>query len=207
VEPTVFYEYMADIGALVKKAGLLSVCHSNGYINPEPLRTLCKSLDAANIDLKGFSEPFYHDLSGGSLQPVLDSLKIYRQEKVHLEITNLIIPTKNDDAGMLREMCLWIRKELGPETPVHFSRFYPLYKLKNLPPTPVSTLETARATALSAGLEYVYIGNVPGHEAENTFCPKCKKAVIKRAGYMVGEIRLKDGKCSFCGKPIHGIWA
>jgi len=206
VEPTIFYEYMVDIGELVKKAGLLNVCHSNGFINPEPLRNLCKTMDAANIDLKGYSEDFYREVCSGELQPVLEALKIYRKEKVHLEITNLMIPTKNDDMSVLGEMCLWIKKELGSETPIHFSRFYPLYKLKSLPPTPVSTLEKARSIALSAGLEYVYIGNVPGHEGENTFCPKCKKMVIKRAGYMVGEVHLKNGKCKFCGKPIPGIW-
>ena len=207
VEPTVFYEYMADIGELAKKAGLLNVCHSNGFINPEPLRNLCKTMDAANIDLKGYSEDFYREVCSGELHPVLEALKIYRREKVHLEITNLMIPTKNDDMSVLKEMCQWIKKELGSETPIHFSRFYPLYKLKSLPPTPVSTLEKARSVAMSAGLEYVYIGNVPGHEGENTFCPKCKKMVIKRAGYMVGEIHLRDGKCKFCGKPIPGIWA
>lgn len=206
VEPTVFYEYMVDIGLLAKKAGLLNVCHSNGFINPDPLRNLCKVVNAANVDLKGFSDDFYRDICSGELQPVLETLKIYRQFKVHLEITNLMIPTKNDDMPVLKEMCLWIRKELGAETPIHFSRFYPLYKLKSLPPTPVSTLEKARSVALSAGLEYVYIGNVPGHEGENTFCPKCKKMVIKRAGYMIGEVNLKEGKCKYCGKPIPGIW-
>jgi len=206
VEPTVFYEYMSDIAQLTKKAGLLNVTHSNGFINPEPLRTLCKVLDAANIDLKGFSESFYRELCSGELNPVLETLKILKAEKVHLEITNLVIPTKNDEMSMVREMCLWIKKELGADTPIHFSRFYPLYKLRTLPPTPVSTLDKARAEALSAGLEYVYIGNIPGHEAEHTFCPKCKKMVIQRTGYMVGEISLKAGKCNFCGKPIAGIW-
>jgi pyruvate formate lyase activating enzyme len=206
VEPMIFYEYMFDTGLLAKKAGLLNVCHSNGFINPEPLRNLCRVMDAANVDLKGFSEEFYREICGGELHPVLEALKIYRQSKVHLEITNLVIPTKNDDMDVLKEMCLWIKKELGAETPLHFSRFYPLFKLKGLPPTPVSTLEKARSIALSAGLEYVYIGNVPGHEGENTFCPKCKKMIIKRAGYMVGEINLKEGKCRYCGKPIPGIW-
>jgi pyruvate formate lyase activating enzyme len=207
VEPTIFYEYMFDIGSLAKKAGLLNVTHSNGFINQVPLRNLCKVLDAANIDLKGFTETFYRDLCSGELSPVLKALKTLKQEKIHLEITNLIIPTKNDDMPVLREMCLWVKKELGADTPIHFSRFYPLYKLKSLPPTPVSTLEKARAVALSAGLEYVYIGNVPGHEAENTFCPKCKKMIIQRTGYMVGEVHLKGGKCRYCGKPIPGIWA
>jgi pyruvate formate lyase activating enzyme len=207
VEPMIFYEYMSDISSLVKKAGLLNVTHSNGFINPVPLRNLCKVLDAADIDLKGFTENFYRELCGGELTPVLETLKTLKQEKIHLEITNLIIPTKNDEMSVIREMCLWIKKELGPDTPIHFSRFYPLYKLRTLPPTPVSTLEKAREAALAAGLEYVYVGNIPGHAGESTFCPKCKKMVIQRTGYMVGEINVKAGKCKYCGKPIPGIWA
>jgi pyruvate formate lyase activating enzyme len=206
VEPTIFYEYMMDICQLAKKTGLLNVCHSNGFINPEPLKNLCKVMDAANIDLKGFTEAFYRDLCSGELAPVLETLKTLKKEKVHLEITNLVIPTQNDDLSGLKEMCLWVKKELGADTPIHFSRFYPLYKLRSLPPTPVSTLEKARDTALSSGLEYVYIGNIPGHEGEHTFCPKCKKLLIQRIGYMVGENHLKGGKCQYCGKPIPGIW-
>jgi len=206
VEPTIFYEYMVDICQLAKKAGLLNVCHSNGFINPEPLKNLCKVMDAANIDLKGFTEAFYRDLCSGELNPVLETLKTLKKEKVHLEITNLVIPTQNDDLSGLKEMCLWVKRELGAETPIHFSRFYPLYKLRSLPPTPVSTLEKARNTALSSGLEYVYIGNIPGHEGEHTFCPKCKKLLIQRIGYMIGEVNVKGGKCKYCGKPIPGIW-
>jgi pyruvate formate lyase activating enzyme len=138
---------------------------------------------------------------------VLETLKVLKHEMLHIEITNLIIPTKNDDMALVKEMCLWIKRELGPDTPIHFSRFYPLYKLKNLPPTPVKTLEEARQVGLSAGLEYVYVGNVPGHEGENTFCPQCKKMIIQRTGYMIGEVRLKGRKCEYCGKPIPGIWA
>ena len=207
VEPTIFYEYMSDIGLLAKKSSLLNVCHSNGFINPGPLRNLCKVLDAANIDLKGFTDTFYRELCGGELSPVLETLKTLKQEKVHIEITNLVIPTKNDEMPAVKEMCLWVKKELGSDTPIHFSRFYPLYKLRSLPPTPVSTLDRARAVAQSAGLEYVYIGNVPGHEGEHTYCPKCKKMVIQRTGYMIGEMHLKGGKCGYCGKPITGIWA
>jgi pyruvate formate lyase activating enzyme len=206
VEPTIFYEYMIDIGALAKKSGLLNVYHSNGFINPAPLKHLCKVLDAADIDLKGFTDNFYRELCSGALNPVLETLKTLKREKVHLEITNLVIPTKNDEMSIVKEMCLWIKKELGADTPIHFSRFYPLYKLKTLPPTPVSALDKARAVASSAGLEYVYVGNVPGHEGENTFCPRCKKVIIHRRGYMVGEINLKAGKCRYCGKPIPGIW-
>jgi pyruvate formate lyase activating enzyme len=206
VEPTIFYEYMLDIGTLAKKSGLLNVYHSNGFINPAPLQNLCKVLDAANIDLKGFTGNFYRELCGGDLSPVLETLKTLKNEKVHLEITNLIIPTKNDEESVIKDMCLWMKKELGADTPIHFSRFYPLYKLKNLPPTPVSTLDKAREVALSVGLEYVYVGNIPGHKGENTFCPKCKKMIIQRTGYMVGEINVKAGKCRYCGKPIPGIW-
>lgn len=207
VEPTVFYEYMFDTGLLVKKAGLLNVMHSNGFINRSPLINLCKILDAANIDLKGFTDNFYQELCSGERLPVLETLKTLKNEKVHVEITNLVIPTKNDQLMDIKEMCLWIKKELGPDTPIHFSRFYPLYKLKYLPPTPVSTLEKARDIALSVGLEYVYIGNVPGHEGEHTYCPKCKKMIIQRTGYMIGEVNIKSGKCKFCGKPIPGIWS
>jgi pyruvate formate lyase activating enzyme len=206
VEPTIFYEYMWDIGLLARKAGILNVYHSNGFIDPEPLRNLCKVLDAANIDLKGFTENFYQELCSGEIAQVLKSLKILKQEKVHLEITNLVIPTKNDEMSFVKEMCLWIKKELAADTPIHFSRFYPLYKLRSLSPTPVSTLEKARTVPLSSGLEYVYIGNIPGHEGENTFCPRCKKLIIQRTGYMIGEVHLKGDKCGYCGKPIPGIW-
>jgi pyruvate formate lyase activating enzyme len=206
VEPVIFYEYMVDIGACAKKSGLLSLVHSNGFINPDPLQNLCNVLDAANIDLKGFTETFYRELCGGEMGPVLKTLKALKERNTHLEITNLVIPLKNDEMSEIKAMCLWIKRELGTDTPVHFSRFYPLYKLRNLPPTPVSTLEKARAVALSVGLEYVYLGNVPGHEGENTFCPRCKRLVIQRTGYMVGEVHLRGGTCGYCGKPIPGIW-
>jgi len=207
VEPTIFYEYMLDTAHLVKKGGLLNVMHSNGFINRVPLENLCKVLDAANIDLKGFTDIFYQELCDGHLPPVLETLKTLKRENVHLEITNLIIPTKNDEMSVVREMCLWVKRELGEDTPIHFSRFYPLYKLKHLPPTPVSTLEKARSVALAAGLEYAYISRVPGHEGENTYCPRCKKMIIRRAGFMVVEMNIKGGKCGYCGKPIPGIWA
>ncbi|NIS68703.1 MAG: AmmeMemoRadiSam system radical SAM enzyme [Proteobacteria bacterium] len=207
VEPVIFYEYMVEIGSCAKEAGILSLIHSNGFINPDPLKELSAVLDAANIDLKAFTEEFYKDLCGGELSPVLRTLKTLKQENIHVEITNLIVPTKNDDMSVIREMCLWVSRELGGDTPLHFSRFYPLYKLKNLPPTPVSTLEEARAVALSAGLNYVYIGNVPGHEGENTFCPRCKKMLIQRTGFMIGEVHLKGGHCRYCGKSIPGIWS
>ena len=206
-EPTVFFEYMLDVGVSAKKAGLLNVMHSNGFINAGPLRTLCEVLDAAHIDIKGFTQTFYGELCSGELAPVLKTLKALKKEEIHVEITNLVIPTKNDEMSMVREMCLWIKRELGADTPVHLTRFYPRHKLKKLPSTPISTLETAREIALTCGLEYVYIGKVPGHEGWNTFCPVCNNVVIRRIGYMIGEMRLKRGCCEFCGTPLPGIWA
>ncbi|UCF95789.1 MAG: AmmeMemoRadiSam system radical SAM enzyme [Spirochaetaceae bacterium] len=205
-EPTVFYEFMVDTARLVAEAGLLNVMHSNGFINPAPLEELCPLLDAANIDLKGFSESFYRELCEGEQAPVLESLKILKRKRVHLEITNLLIPTRNDDMAMIRGMSRWIRVELGADTPLHLTRFYPLYKLKSLPPTPVYTLVQARAAALAEGLQYVYIGNVPGHEGANTFCPHCGRMIIQRAGFMVVENKVQRGTCAYCGAPIAGIW-
>lgn len=206
-EPTIFYEYMLDVAYHAKKSGLLNVIHSNGFINPKPLKEMCKFLDAAHINLKGFTKTCYRDLSEGERGPVLKSLKLLKQENIHIEVSSLIIPTKNDDMSIVREMSHWVKSELGADTPIHLSRFYPLYKLKRLPPTPVSTLENARNVALATGLEYVYIGRVPGHEAWNTFCPNCKKVVIKRTGYMITEMHLNKERCEYCGKDIPGIWA
>lgn len=206
VEPTIFLEYMIDIGELARKRGILKVMHSNGFINAGPLEDLCKSLDAACIDLKGFTEDYYRDLTEGSLQPVLKTLKLLKQLQVHTEIVNLVVTGKNDDMEKIRAMCRWIRDELGPEVPLHFSRFYPLYKLKSVDPTPVATLEQAWNAATEEGLRFVYIGNVPGRREESTFCPQCRTCVIERNGYRVKEFRLSDGRCRTCGRPIPGIW-
>jgi pyruvate formate lyase activating enzyme len=205
-EPTVFYEYMFDTARIGAETGLLNVMHSNGFINPEPLGELCLLLDAANIDLKAFSESFYRELCEGLQAPVLESLKILKRNRVHVEITNLVIPTLNDDLQNIRRMSRWIASELGADTPLHLTRFYPLYKLKSLPPTPVSTLEQARTAAREEGLEFVYIGNVPGHGGANTYCPRCDRMLIRRAGFMVVENNIGDGACPHCGAPIPGIW-
>lgn len=205
-EPTNFYEYMLDTAKIAKKEGIKNVYHSNGYINEEPLRELCKYLDAANIDLKGFSNEYYEKFCEANLEPVLETLKILKEEGVWLEITNLILPGQNDDPKMIKEMCLWIKKNLGTDVPLHFSRFYPMYKLQNLPPTPTKTLEEARDIALKCGLNYVYIGNVGGHPGEDTYCPKCKKKIIDRNGYKIIENNIVNGKCKYCGEKIAGIW-
>jgi pyruvate formate lyase activating enzyme len=206
VEPIIFYEYMRDVGRLTKAAGVLNVCHSAGFINPEPLEELAPLLDAACIDLKAFDEKFYRDLVDGDLKPVLATLKTLRRHNVHVEIVNLVIPQFNDQPETISRMCAWIRDELGPLTPLHFSRFYPLYKMLNHYPTPVNTLEQARQLALNAGLSYVYIGNLPGNPAENTYCHHCHKLIIARRGYQIGAVHLKDGKCAYCGAAIPGIW-
>jgi len=206
-EPTVFYEYMLDICKLAKKKGLKNAMHTCGYINPEPLRELLKYMDAVNVDLKGFSQEFYQEMGLlADLKPVLETLKVIKKAGVWLEITNLIIPGANDNPQEIRKMCEWIKKNLGDETPVHFARFYPAFKLKNLPPTPVKTLENARKIALRAGLKYVYIGNISGHSAENTYCPKCGKLLVRRIGYKILQNNIKDNKCKFCGRKIAGLW-
>jgi pyruvate formate lyase activating enzyme len=205
-EPTIFYEYMLATAKIARERGLRNVCHSNGYINEAPLRELCRYLDAADIDLKGFTEEYYRDMAGGTLAPVLRTLRILREEGVHLEITTLVVPGRNDDPAVISAMCGWIHDNLGPDTPLHFSRFHPQHRLRNLPPTPVETLEAAREIALESGLRYVFIGNVPGHEANSTYCPGCGNRVIYRIGYSVDPGGLADGACSRCGAPIAGVW-
>ena len=207
VEPTIFFEYMLAVGRLAKNEPILKVMHSNGFINPEPLDELCNYLDAACIDLKGFTQEFYRDMAEGSLQPVLDTLKHLKARKVHTEVVNLVIPGKNDDIAVVQRMCRWIHNELGPDTPLHFSRFYPRYKLKGIAPTPVETLEKAREIARSSGIKYVYVGNVPGNRYESTFCQVCGNAAIKRFGHSIEEFNLdKNLRCVKCGEkvPISG---
>lgn len=205
-EPTVFYEYMSDIAAMAEDAGIKTVSVTAGYINPEPLRRLCGRLTAANVDLKAFDDEYLRKICSERLEPLLTSLEIMREEGVWVEITNLIVPTLNDDMGMIGEMCQWIRNTLGQETPLHFSRFWPMYKLTHLPPTPIETLLTARETAVKQGLKHVYVGNVRGQEGSQTLCPGCGKAVIKRAGYTILESRLSGGRCGHCGCAIAGVW-
>lgn len=205
-EPVVFYEYMADTAELAGKAGLLNLLHTSGYIQPEPLKELTGKIDAANVDLKSFDPAFYRDVVGGRLEPVLESLRLIKKSGVHLEVTNMIIPSLNDDPGLIGGMCEWIKSNLGADVPLHFARFYPLYKLSSLPRTPVSTLDRAREIAVGKGLKFVYIAKVPGHDAENTFCPGCRKIVVKRVGFIVDGVNIEDGACEHCGRKIAGRW-
>jgi pyruvate formate lyase activating enzyme len=163
-------------------------------------------IDAANIDLKGFDERIYQELNAASLEPVLRTLKIFHEEGVWLEITNLVIPTWTDDLDTIRRMMDWLCANGLRDSPLHFSRFTPLYKLNQLPATPVSTLEKARALALKAGMRYVYIGNVPGHNAESTHCPRCGRTVVERRGFSILSTNIVDGKCVGCGENIAGVW-
>jgi len=205
-EPVIFYEYVEDTSLLAKERGIRNIMVTAGFINREPLRRLCQVVDGANVDLKGFTEKYYREVCFGNLKTVLDALVTMREEGVVLEVTNLVVPTLNDDMDQISRMCKWMVRELGEEVPLHFSRFYPTYKLKDLPPTPALTLEMARNTAQDAGLKYVYIGNVPGNQGEDTFCPSCGRLVIDRLGYRILANHVVNGKCRFCGEEIYGLF-
>jgi pyruvate formate lyase activating enzyme len=163
-------------------------------------------MDAVTVDLKAFTPEFYQQVSSSQLEPVLRTLKQIYRSGVHLEIVNLVIPTLNDDMADVRRMCQWIRDTLSDEVPLHFTRFHPAYKLTTLPPTPIETLESAAHVADDEGLKYVYIGNVPGHERNSTFCPECGEKIIERAHFAVLSLSVEKSKCGFCGHSIPGIW-
>lgn len=205
-EPVVFYEYMYDIAVKSKSAGFKNLIHSALFIEPEPLKTLCKYIDAVNVDLKAFCDDFYQEICNGRLKPVLDALKILKENGVWIEITNIIIPSMNDDISQIKQMCEWIKDNIGDSTPLHFARFYPLYRLSNLPPTPVSTLDEVRNTALEVGLKHVYLSRVTGHEAENSYCSNCKKKLISRMGFIVDENLLVKASCPNCGTKFPGVF-
>ncbi|MDD3627378.1 MAG: AmmeMemoRadiSam system radical SAM enzyme [bacterium] len=206
-EPIIFYEFVYDIAQSARESGLKNILVTAGYINEEPLRKLFKVIDAANVDLKGFNREYYEKVVGGDLEIVKRTLKIMKEEGVWIEITTLIVPGMNDTDEEIREMCRWIKTELGEDVPLHFSRFHPMYKLKDLPPTPTETLERMRKIAVEEGLNYVYIGNVPGSKYSNTYCPNCGKLLISRFGYLISEMNIStEGKCKFCGHVIPGIW-
>jgi len=206
-EPTTFYEYMLDTSIIAREKKIKNVLKSCGYVNEQPLRKLAKHLDAANIDLKSFEESIYRNLSQGHLAPILTTLKVLKDEGVWLEITNLVVPSWTDDFDMIKRMSNWLCANGLSESPLHFDRFIPLYKLTQLPTTPVSTLEKAREIAMSAGVKFVYIGNVPGHQAENTYCPKCKRMIVERRGFTILGNHIVNNRCSFCREPIPGVWS
>lgn len=205
-DPIVFYEYTLDTAKIARKHGLKNILVTAGYMNPEPIKELAPWIDAANIDLKGFTEEFYEEMCSATLHPVKRAIELFHKNGVLVELTNLVIPTLNDNHDMIYDMCDWVLNTLDQDVPLHFSRFYPMYKLNNLPLTPKETLEAARQIAFKAGLRYVYVGNIPGTNTENTFCPNCGKVIIERIGYSIINNNLSGSKCTFCGQKIHGIW-
>lgn len=205
-EPMVFYEYVYDTSVIAHSKGIKNILVTAAFINEKPLRELCKVSDGANVDLKGFTEEYYSKVCSGDLRTVQNSLRVMMEEGVFVEITNLVVPTLNDDMKLISEMCKWIATELSPDVPLHFSRFHPMYQLKNLYPTPLKTLKEARKVAFDAGLKYVYTGNVPGESGEDTFCPKCNKVIVDRMGYHINYYNIVDGKCGFCYEKINGVW-
>ena len=203
-EPTIFFEYAFDIAKLAKKEGIKNIFVSNGYITEDALRVMAPYLDADNIDLKSFSDDFYRNTCGARLEPVLNAIRLHKELGVWVEITTLVIPSLNDSEDNFKKIAEFL-KDLDPGIPWHVSRFHPDYKLLNLPPTPIETLDRARKIGLKAGLKYVYQGNVPG-EGENTNCPKCGKTLITRRGYEVIRFDVGNGKCPRCGTNIDGVW-
>ena len=205
-DPVVYYEYTYDSAKLAHEAGIRNVLVTAGYINEEPWKKLLQHVDAANIDLKAITEDFYREVCSATLKPVQNALILAKASETHLEVTNLVIPTLNDEPEQMRKLARWIKMNLGADTPLHFSGFYPRYQMRNLPATSLKTLETARKIAMSEGLNYVYIGNVASKEGQNTYCPGCKKLLIERSGYTILQNRLRFGRCPDCSKEIYGVW-
>lgn len=203
-EPTIFFEYSYDTARLAHEQGLANIYVTNGYMTPEMLEVFHPYLDAANVDLKAFRDETYRRYVGARLQPVLDSMKTMKRLGIWLEVTTLVIPAVNDDAEELKDVAAFIAQELGVDTPWHISRFFPAYKVTDVPPTPMATLQRAREIGVEAGLRYVYVGNVPGEE--NTYCHHCGRLLIRRAGYWISENQLQpDGRCPDCGTLVAGV--
>ncbi len=205
-EPVVFFEYMADCAKAGHAVGVKSVVVTGAFIQQDPLKELCHLVDAIKVDLKAFSEKYYKEIVNGELKPVLDALVTMRSSGMWTEVVYLLVPGLNDSDKELKGLARWVKAELGPDVPLHFSRFYPQYLLKNLPPTPLKTMERAKAIADAEGLHYVYLGNVPGHPAESTYCPRCGRMIIERVGFTVKSIHLRKGRCEYCGQQIPGLW-
>jgi len=206
-EPVVFWEYVRDVAVAANAAGVRPTVVSNGFIQEKALREVLPLLSAIKVDLKSFRDEFYREQVRGELEPVLKSLQIIREMDVWLEIVVLLVPTLNDSAAEVSELCAWVKAKLGPDVPVHFTRFHPTYRLTDLPPTPVTSLERAWKIGRDAGLNYVYLGNVPGHPGENTVCPGCGEILIRRVGFRIITNRLENGSCPDCQHTIPGVWS
>lgn len=201
-EPFVFYEFVYDTAKIARKNNINNILVTNGYATPEAIENIAPLIDAANIDVKAMTDKFYKDVCNGSLQPVLDAVLLMKEKGIHIEITYLIIPQKNDSVSEITKFTEWVKTNLGLDVPVHFSRFYPQYKMQSLNPTPISTVVKAREIAQNARLHYVYCGNIPG-QGENTYCYNCNQLIIGRWGYTIEECNLaKDNTCPNCGTKI-----
>ena len=205
-EPTIFFEYAYDVAKVASREGIKNVFVTNGYITEEALGEIEPYLDAANIDLKSFSEDFYRKNCGARLDPVLDTIRLHKKLGIWIEITTLIIPSLNDSDENLRKIAEFI-KGVGEEIPWHISQFHPMYKLLDLPRTPIATLRRARKIGLEAGLRYVYEGNVPGEAGETTRCYRCGKPLIHRYDYQILENMVKNSECPHCGARIDGVFS
>ena len=204
-EPTVFFEFAYETARLGHSAGIRNVFVTNGYMTSEALEMIHPYLDAANVDLKAYSETYYTDLCGARLEPVKETLRLMKSFGIFVEVTTLIVPGLNDDQHELEQMAKFLVNDLGPETPWHISRFHPTYQLTDRPPTPMATLLAAREIGLKAGLRYVYTGNVPGHDSENTFCHQCGKMVVERQGFQIRNDAIESGCCRYCQTPLDGV--
>jgi len=202
-EPTIWHEFSYDVFRLCRERGISTVYVTNGFIEEEPLREIAPYLSAMNIDVKGFKEDFYRHTCKGRLGPVLDATKLAHELGVHVELTYLIIPARNDKEGEVRDFCRWVASKLSPNVPVHFTRFHPDYLMTDTPSTPMATMEMALRVAKGEGLRFAYLGNVNSPEGENTRCPRCGSLVVRRSGYHVEITGLRDGGCSKCGEPLN----
>jgi pyruvate formate lyase activating enzyme len=205
-EPVVWFEYMLDTARAAREAGLANILVTAGYINEGPLRELAPFIDAANVDLKGITDSFYSRMCSGTLAPVLRTLQVLAETQVWLEVTNLVVPGWNDSDDDITALCDAFASLLGPDVPLHFSRFFPMYRLVDLAPTPTGTLERAKQIAGEAGLKYVYVGNAVTPGGQTTFCPSCGAALVVRHGYSVESMMLEDGACPECSAGIPGVW-
>ena len=205
-EPIVFYEYTYDTCKLAHEDGLRNILVTAGFINEKPLMALMDYFDGANVDLKSFDKRFYKEMCGGALKPVLRTLELMAQSEKILEITNLVVPSHNDDLDMISRMCDWIVEHCGPDTPLHFSRFFPKHQMRGLPPTPSHTLRDAAGIAQNAGLNHVYVGNIRMRQFEVTYCPSCHNKLIERQGYRILSNQMAGSRCGICQHEIHGIW-
>ena len=201
-EPAIWHEYTYDSAVLAKKAGLGTVYVTNGYITPEALRRISPYLDAYRVDIKSFSDSFYKKVCKAKLAPVLESTELAKELGMHVEVITLIIPGRNDSPEEIAQLSKWVHDNLGEDTPMHFTRFYPMYQMTEVIPTPAEMLEKAHDIAKKEGMRFVYTGNVPGHKYENTYCPECGALLIDRTGFTVSEYNIKDGKCPRCGEEI-----